>query len=278
MPINESSHKVQEYVAMLGKQFNAELTVIHITSTGIEGIMEQEDIGKETLERIRSYLNQKYEEVLEKTISHFKRQGIKASSHLVEHVDPAEHIMATAREEGGDLIVMGNKEEEEEGSYELGSTTRKVYRHSNQPVLIVKEFREPKKILVGYDSSEEAHKALDYAVKIASKFDSLVKILHVTPRPHLSKSEFKEKGIIDEFKGLGEKIIKKAETDYTPEKIEKEVRIGNPPDVILEVAKREDFDLIAVGSRGLTTVKKYLLGSVSEKVSEYAEVPVLIAK
>lgn len=278
VPINASSLEVQKYSAMIAKKFNSEITVIHITSTGIDEIAEKEKIGKETLDRIRSYLNQKYEKMLKKTVNQFKRQGIKVSSHLVEHIDPAEHIMETTREENADLILMGHREEKEGGSYILGSTTKKVYRHSTRSVLIVKNFRKPKKILVGFDSSEEAKKALKYAEKIATKFDSQIKILHVTPRPQLSKQELKKGDILQEFKKLGNEIINKAKVTYNPDKVEKEVKIGKPADVILEIADQENFDLITVGSRGLTTVKKYLMGSVSEKISEYAKIPVLVAK
>lgn len=278
MPVNDSSLPVQNYAAMIAREFNSKVIIIRITSIGIEGIEKEEDLGKETIERIRSYLNQKYEKMLGKTVNQFERQGIDASAHLFEHIDPADHILVTTREEEGDLIIMGHKEESKEGTYTLGSTTRKVYRHSTKPVLIVKEVRKPKKILVGFDSSEEAQEALKYAEEIASKFDSRIKILHVTPRPQFSPSKASKEEVLDDFKSLGEKIIEKANLQYNPEKVEKEVRIGKPAEVILEEAEKGDFDLIAIGSRGLTTVKEYLIGSVSEKVSEYAKVPVLVAK
>lgn len=278
VPISESGLKVRNYAALLGKKFNSELTVVSIISTGLEAVEEAKEINEETVDLIRSYLNQKYEEILDKSVSHFKRQGIKASSRLVEHIDPAEHITSTATEENVDLILIGNREENGENNYSLGSTTKKVYRHATQSVLIVKDFREPKKILVGFDASTEAQKALDYAQTIASKFESHIKLLHVTPTPKLSNSELSKEEMFNKFTNLGKRILEKVNISDNSQKIDKEVRIGNPADEILEVAEKENFDLITVGSRGLTTVKKYLLGSVSEKVGEQSTISVLIAK
>ena len=54
--------------------------------------------------------------------------------------------------------------------------------------------------------------------------------------------------------------------------------IGHPAEEIAKVANEEGFDLLVVGSRGLSTVKAFLLGSVSEKLSRLAKCPVLIVK
>lgn len=272
-----NSRDILQQVALLAEKFTSDVIVTHIVSTGIGEFTGERNMEEGMLNQIRSYLNQESEEMIENALGLLRRKGIKASSHIIENIDPAENIIATARDENVDLIVMGHKEKNNNPPYTLGSTTRKVSRHADQSVLIVKELREPRKILVAFDSSDEAQKALNYAEEIAKKFNSIIKILHVTPRPKVSepvsKAEVREK-----IKDLGKEIINRAKTEYSPQKIEKDVRIGNPADVILEVAEEEDFDLIAVGSRGLTTVKKYLLGSVSEKVSENSKRSVLVAK
>lgn len=275
-PIGDSRDILQQ-VALLAGKFTSDVIVTHIVSTGIEEFTGDKKIEKGVLDQIRSYLNQESEEMIKNALGLLRRKGIEASSHIIENIDPAENIIATAREEHVDLIVMGHREKSEGPPYTLGSTTRKVSRHADQSVLIVKELREPKKILVAYDSSDEAQKALNYAEEIAKKFDSIIKILHVTPRPKVSEGVSKTE-VTKKIKDLGKEIIKRAETSYNPQKIEKEVKVGNPANVILEVTEEEGFDLIAVGSRGLTTVKKYLLGSVSEKVSEYSKRSVLVVK
>ncbi|MEM2491290.1 MAG: universal stress protein [Candidatus Bathyarchaeia archaeon] len=47
---------------------------------------------------------------------------------------------------------------------------------------------------------------------------------------------------------------------------------------MLRAAEEEKVDLIAIGSRGLSGVKAFLLGSVSDKVSHHAKCPVLIVR
>jgi nucleotide-binding universal stress UspA family protein len=58
--------------------------------------------------------------------------------------------------------------------------------------------------------------------------------------------------------------------------VEKVVATGVPSEVIVRDAKTHASDLIVMGARGLGTVKRLLLGSVSESVLRHAECPVLI--
>ena len=53
---------------------------------------------------------------------------------------------------------------------------------------------------------------------------------------------------------------------------------GDPPKVILDTAKKFKADIIVIGSRGLSQVKEFLLGSVSDSVIKRADIPVLVVK
>ena len=55
-------------------------------------------------------------------------------------------------------------------------------------------------------------------------------------------------------------------------------RQGDPADAILDVAEERDADLIIVGNKGMTGAKRFLLGSVPNKVSHYAPCSVLIIR
>ena len=54
-------------------------------------------------------------------------------------------------------------------------------------------------------------------------------------------------------------------------------RQGEPADAILDVAEEENADLIVVGNKGMTGAKRFLLGSVPNKVSHHAPCSVLIS-
>jgi nucleotide-binding universal stress UspA family protein len=55
-------------------------------------------------------------------------------------------------------------------------------------------------------------------------------------------------------------------------------RQGDPSDAILDVAEEQDADLVVVGNKGMTGAKRFLLGSVPNKVSHHAPCSVLIIR
>jgi nucleotide-binding universal stress UspA family protein len=60
--------------------------------------------------------------------------------------------------------------------------------------------------------------------------------------------------------------------------LETYAREGDPAEVIIQVANEQQADLIVVGSRGLTGIQRFLLGSVSSKVSHHAPCSVMIVR
>ena len=65
-------------------------------------------------------------------------------------------------------------------------------------------------------------------------------------------------------------------TDARVERVRAFVKAGQPARTIIEFARDRDADLIVIGSRGLGSVERYLLGSVSHKVTGLAQCPVLV--
>ena len=136
-----------------------------------------------------------------------------------------------------------------------------------------------KKILVPVDGSEYAKRAIDYACDIARKFKSELILIYVVPPPILFGGEA---GIVD-FKPLedaGKNILNSSKQIAKDRGIKPIGRfeIGQAADKIIQIANDEKFDLIIIGSRGLSAVKSFLLGSVSDKVSHHAPCPVLIVR
>lgn len=56
------------------------------------------------------------------------------------------------------------------------------------------------------------------------------------------------------------------------------LEVGHPSERIIAVSKEKACTSIVIGSRGLSGIAEFFLGSVSSKVSQYAAVPVLIVK
>jgi len=122
------------------------------------------------------------------------------------------------------------------------------------------------KILVGYDASPQSKKALNEAITIAKRFSGFIKVVSVYGRGFEQKAET---SVIEVKESL-----KREKVDYEIELIQ-----GSSPAKTLEsIAKKENFDLIAVGSRGLGNTASMLLGSVSRDVISNAQCNVLIVK
>ena len=84
--------------------------------------------------------------------------------------------------------------------------------------------------------------------------------------------------VVDCLGTVGECILKDAATKVQGVAFDKMLEYGSPADVIIKVAKKADVDIIVVGSRGLSSVRRYLLGSVSDDVSMHARSSVLIVR
>lgn len=147
-----------------------------------------------------------------------------------------------------------------------------------------------KKILVAYDGSKPAMKALDFALELAEKCSSEVHIISVVPTEEILIPRFTTASppenfykplidkISDRFKAVLSEALKSAERTMPMVRISTKLMEGRPADKIVKTAEDESFDLIVIGSRGLSGVGELVLGSVSDKVADTAKCPVLIVK
>lgn len=134
------------------------------------------------------------------------------------------------------------------------------------------------KILVPIDGSQHADKAIRYAADLSKRYGSKLLLLHVVP---IRVYAFAEVGaVLSEDVEEGEEILRRGAELARSLGVEVEQRLGRgiPAEEVLRVAEEEKVDLIAIGSRGLSGVKAFLLGSVSDKVSHHAKCPVLIVR
>jgi nucleotide-binding universal stress UspA family protein len=141
------------------------------------------------------------------------------------------------------------------------------------------------KILVGLDGSDFSLKALDFAIDLAKKYRSQLVLVHVVVRQIYAINP-PEAGIlagtaiVRELEAEGKAILTKGEETVKAQGIPVEGRLrqGVPAEELLRAGVDEKVDLIVLGSRGLSQVKAFLLGSVSDKVSHHAKCPTLIVR
>lgn len=143
-------------------------------------------------------------------------------------------------------------------------------------------------VLLAVDPSENARNAFEWFMANVHRPDDLIVLVHCPEAPKLPTFSFKS-GMappVDEWKkALDEMNAKtqKLEEEYEGELIQKKLRYKvrgesakKPGEGICQVAEQEKADLICMGTRGLSGVKRAFLGSVSEYVVRNANKPVLI--
>ncbi|MEI6509568.1 MAG: universal stress protein [bacterium] len=145
------------------------------------------------------------------------------------------------------------------------------------------------KILVPVDGSEESKKGLLIARSLADRYQTAgVTLLYVlapvalvaatTPGDERYLSAIPE--ILVFRQKEGQDVLEAAEESFSGSAatIDTVMEEGHAAGVILELAKKRNYDLIVLGSRGLSRVAGFLLGSVSDAVVHHAHCPVLIAR
>jgi len=134
-----------------------------------------------------------------------------------------------------------------------------------------------KKILVAFDDSKGAHKAFDFGCELARAFGAELFVLAVIQIPEPTTS-VELGGILDSQREHFEKAFEALRAKAAGVKLSTEVDVGHPAEHILAHADKLEADLIVMGRRGRTTISRWLLGSVSERVLRYAHCPVTVTK
>jgi nucleotide-binding universal stress UspA family protein len=267
----------QMFAASLAKKFNSKVTVVHVVSHEFmhPELKAQYKLPDSILHKIDDAYLESGKKIVRNAEELFREAGIPVDARLVTHEDPAEFVLQLLKDEKYDLAVIGNRAETQSARHTLGSVTEKVARHAECPVLIVKEKLQLAKILTAVDGSKYADKALDYAVQLAKNYSADLALVHVE-EDRLIRIGGPQ--VVDCVGTVGECILKDASTKVEGVTFNTMLEYGSPAEVIIKVAKKANVDIIIIGSRGLSSVRRYLLGSVSDDISIHARSSVLIVR
>jgi len=165
-----------------------------------------------------------------------------------------------------DLVIMGARGEFEKWSDKmLGATLEATTRLNIKPIFITqRSYREINKILIAYDGSENASKALTYGAYFASQLNTPLTVLNV------GHSEEDARSILSEaLEYLSVYDIPSIQDKYVE---------GEPSEKIVENAKSLKADLIVMGSYGHSRIREAILGSTTVQVMRKSPVPILMTK
>ncbi|NPB00521.1 MAG: universal stress protein [Crenarchaeota archaeon] len=135
-------------------------------------------------------------------------------------------------------------------------------------------------ILVAYDGSEIAKRAVSWAIQLAKALDAKLYVLYVVNVPPEVRAFLTAGTILNEALKSGMRILEQVKPELDKEGVRYElvVEIGDPGEKIVEFADKINADLIVMGHRGLSGIKKLLVGSVCDKVIKCSTKPVLVVK
>ncbi|PWB51594.1 MAG: hypothetical protein C3F13_14260 [Anaerolineales bacterium] len=215
---------------------------------------------------------------------------------------PAEVITNYADSHSVDLIVLGAKGLRATLGILLGGVAQQVVEYASCPVLVVRSpYHGIKRVLLAVDGSEFSQFAAHYLANFPFPHETQIDIAHVLPPTPILKPDYLirtwqlPEEIVQEYSTMKEEELQKIYQEEE-EKGERYLRQtekllnstgrqttsvllrGDAATEIIEYANKNSIDMIIAGSRGLSEMEGWLLGSVSRKLVHYAPCSVMLVK
>ena len=211
--------------------------------------------------------------------------AINATPVLVDSI-AAEALHNQAVRGSTDLVVMATHGRSGLSRFWLGSMADTLIRTLPMPVLLVRPQEEPtnlastfapRHILIPLNGSELAEEIIESAIELGKLFTAEYTLLRVV-EPYMSPLEFANQGMVELFERRNSAYVERVAAKLRDRSLRAKSRVvlNRPAAVaILDVARAENVDLIALATHGRSGLSRALLGSVADKVIRGAQVPVL---
>lgn len=282
---SENSLEACNVATILAKGYGSEITVV--SAVPPLRLFSRPRLGTEYY----SSLERNARIMIEKAVSSFTREGVKARYEILRSRSSVpESINNYAAKVDSDLVIAGTRGHGGFRRMLLGSVSSELVSHASSPVLVVRKRRDTDKarldrILVATDGSKNALKAVGYAVSLAKTLKSeltIVYIIYMSPLDYSTDSTEIIGTVLKELREEGEKAVSEAALLAGESNVRVEVKIvenNRPPMVaITDLADKEKFDLIVLGTRGLGGFRRLILGSTANGVIHYAKCSVLVTR
>jgi nucleotide-binding universal stress UspA family protein len=258
--VRQSIQLAQKYGALLRFLTIVDIRIfkwaVYIGADGFLPMIPTASYQKET----QKVLEEKAEEVLKKCAQQARNAKVEFVSTKIAG-SPVEVICEQARMV--DLIIMGRRGEYAPwGRKQMGATLDGTVREANKPILVLpKEYRIIRKMMLAYDRSPQANHALQIAADFALRMKSPLIVLSA-----------------DSDSMSGRKTIDEALEYLRPFelKLSAKVRKGRAGEEILRACRTEEVDLVIMGVHGHKRLREALLGSTTEEVLRKIELPLLL--
>jgi nucleotide-binding universal stress UspA family protein len=259
---------VAEYASDLARACDGRVLATYVVDSRLVESTFARLVGEEFLDTSRGEASDALAQMLaahgrtalELVASVCQRKGVGCEQRI-ERGRPAQVLASLAPLY--DLLVIGSYGAEARFRTSLlGSTAAEVVRLATRPLVVVRqEYRPVSRVLVGYEASPEATRALETIIKLGQRAGWSVTIAIVSDDGAAGQSLAGQARLFRGLEQLSYEVV---------------VRRGEPPYVLLELASTGGADLIAVGSRGLRKLASILLGSTADILLRQAPVPVAV--
>jgi len=278
-----SSQDATEAAAQVAKVFGSEVTILFAVPTFS---MPPTPRGGYPPELMR-----KGEDVVARVGEILRKAGVKSKGEYPQaRGSVVETIVEYATEQKVDLIVMGTRGLGGFKRVTLGSVSSAVAVHAPSATLVVRPGKAMvRRILVAIDGSENAQRALEAAIDLAKGLKAELQIGHIAFVPAVSWAAGMPASTVPIYRieeaaeRAGKQLLSKAvrfarDAGVANPGEEMVTKLGSPAQGIVELADKGDADVVVLGTRGLGTFKKLLMGSVANSVLHYANCSVLVVK
>lgn len=259
---SEFSSGAQRVAIDLAKRCGADLTAMTI-------VLSTQDLEGVGTHGLREQLEEEAQAILAGVVAAAEGAGVGCATQLVYGDQPHQEIIDTALELAPDLIVLGRRGKRGLARFMVGHATAQVAGLAPCPVLMVPRAGElwQRRILLASDGSEACAPAEALAIDLARLCQLPLTLISVVSPSHNA-----------ERKAIAQTALDRLLARVQAAGLEGEALLaeGRPEEVVVNTAGDRGADLIVVGSRGRTGLKRLLLGSVSERIMGLAQGPVLI--
>jgi len=266
---------------------NSEITLLNVleTTSAEEGYFYKEP---------RKFIEHEAEKSDFAYVENFlENEGFDYKGFVYKEGNAVKNILDMSEKENFDLIILGSHNKHTLERLFLGSVSHKISRLSKKSVMVIKSVLPAKinstseyLVCLAVDGSDYAVYASENLGMFLDKNRAKINILNVTkPLQEIIPSEayiyIDSPKIIEELNHVAEDILRDAAVNVLKQKlvVNKKYHLeGDPAQIIIDEADSNKCDLIVVGSYGQTGITDWLLGSVSAKIYNYSNIPVLIIK
>jgi len=229
-----------------------------------EAVADYEGLSPQGIEEAMGSRNRKH---LESVKTRAEKEGIQCNI-FVAHGVPHQRIVEEASKREIDMIIIGRHKTKGLKKLLIGEVAAKVIGDAPCKVLVVPKEAEIdfRNILVATDGSSHSEAAVLEAIGIAKKCGSKITAL----------SSIRSDDEMEVAKVNVNKVVELGQKEGVP--VEALMPKGRSYEVIVETARNRNVDLIVVGAYGKSGVRKFLMGSSTERVIGNADCAVLVVQ